>query len=351
MNIVLPVAGKSTRFPNMRPKWLLTNPNGNLMIVDSIIGLGLKDITCLYLIYLKDHEDKFSFKSGLLKNLKKYDLDQKVKFIELQEETKNQVETVRLGLLQIGSDIEFLIKDSDNNFKLNLDFSQNNFVSYCKLQNLKGSDVASKSYLEIDKMGVVNNIVEKKIISDKFCCGGYYFKSSHEFINLSNIESPNLFVSDVVFNMILNGKTFVGVECSDYEDWGNLEEWKKYKNTFKTLFLDIDGVLFENSAVYVKPYIGETKPLINNIDYLKSLVATNRIEIILTTSRPEEYREITESQLKEAGLYYKHLIMGLNHAKRIIVNDFSSTNPYKSCDSINIERNSDNLKNYLKEII
>ena len=49
MNVILPVAGKSSRFPNVRPKWLLTNPNGNLMVVDSIIGLGLKDITCLYL--------------------------------------------------------------------------------------------------------------------------------------------------------------------------------------------------------------------------------------------------------------------------------------------------------------
>ena len=39
--------------------------------------------------------------------------------------------------------------------------------------------------------------------------------------------------------------------------------------------------------------------------------------------------------------------MGLQHNQRIIVNDFSNSNPYKSCEAINIERNKDNLNEYL----
>jgi hypothetical protein len=351
MNIILPVAGKSSRFPNLRPKWLLTNPNGNLMIVDSILGMGLQNITSLNLIYLKEHEEKFSFKQGLLKNLKQYNLDTKINFIELETETAHQVETVRLGLEHIADDISFLIKDSDNSFKINVTSTEHNFVSYCKLDQLKSTDVASKSYLELDSMNVINNIVEKKVISDKFCCGAYFFKSSHEFLKFSNIQSSNLFVSDVVFNMLLNKETFVGIECTEYEDWGTLDAWKKYKNTFKTLFVDIDGTLFENSSAYVKPYIGETRPLINNINYLKELLATNRIQLILTTARPEEYRTITEQQLQSVGLSYTQLIMGLLHSTRIIINDFSESSPYKTCDAINIERNSDTLKKYLGNMV
>ena len=30
-----------------------------------------------------------------------------------------------------------------------------------------------------------------------------------------------------------------------YYDWGTLEDWNKYKNEFKTLFIDIDGTLLE----------------------------------------------------------------------------------------------------------
>ena len=245
-------------------------------------------------------------------------------------------------------DISFIIKDCDNSFKVNVTSLDNNFVSYCNLSNLKGSDVASKSYLQLDNMGIIANIVEKKVISDKFCCGGYYFKSSNEFLEYSNIDSSNNFVSDVVFNMILNGKTFVGMECSDYEDWGTIIEWQKYKNTFKTLFVDIDGTIVRNSSSYLTPYIGETTELTDNINYLKELVSSGRVEIILTTSRPEEYRDITKKQLFELGLEYKELIMGLQHSKRIIINDFSNTNPYKSCEAINIPRDSDNLKQYLK---
>ena len=348
MNIILPVAGKSSRFPNVRPKWLLTNPNGNFMIVDSILGMELKTIESLNLIYLKEHEEKFNFKKGLLENLKKYNLDSLVNFIELEKETQHQVETIELGLTAINKDISFIIKDCDNSFKVNVTSLDNNFVSYCNLSNLKGSDVASKSYLQLDNMGIIANIVEKKVISDKFCCGGYYFKSINEFLEYSNIDSSNNFVSDVVFNMILNGKTFVGMECSDYEDWGTIIEWQKYKNTFKTLFVDIDGTIVRNSSSYLTPYIGETTELTDNINYLKELVSSGRVEIILTTSRPEEYRDITKKQLFELGLEYKELIMGLQHSKRIIINDFSNTNPYKSCEAINIPRDSDNLKQYLK---
>jgi len=348
MNIILPVAGKSSRFPNVRPKWLLTNPNGNFMIVDSILGMEIKTIESLNLIYLKEHEEKFNFKKGLLDNLKKYNLDSLVNFIELEKETQHQVETIELGLRAINKDISFIIKDCDNSFKINVTSLDNNFVSYCNLSNLKGSDVASKSYLQLDNMGIIANIVEKKVISDKFCCGGYYFKSSNEFLEYSNIDSSNNFVSDVVFNMILNGKTFIGMECSDYEDWGTIIEWQKYKNTFKTLFIDIDGTIVKNSSSYLTPYIGETTELTDNVNYLKELISSGRVELILTTSRPEEYRDITKKQLFELGLKYKELIMGLQHSRRIIINDFSNTNPYKSCEAINIPRDSDNLKQYLK---
>ena len=41
--------------------------------------------------------------------------------------------------------------------------------------------------------------------------------------------------------------------------------------------------------------------------------------------------------------------MGLNHSKRIIINDYSNSNPYKSCDAINLKRNADDLKEILRE--
>lgn len=347
MNILLPIAGKSSRFPDLRPKWMLTNPNGNFMLVDSVLGMNLKNIEKIHIIYLKEHEEKFQFIKGLIENFKNYNLDEKLNFIEIESETKNQVETVRKGLTKIKEDISFLVKDCDNSFTLNFKNLDSNFVSYCRLEEFKGNDVSSKSYIQMDDLDVITNIVEKKVISDKFCCGGYYFTSSYEFLNQSDIDSENLYISDIIYNMMLNGKTFTGYSCSNYEDWGTLEAWENYKKTFQTLFVDLDGTIVENSSAYLPPYIGQTKPIIENVDYLNYLSNFGRTEIIITTARPERYRSQTENQLKEIGLNYKLLIMDLQHSKRIIINDFSNSNPYKSCESINIPRNSNQLKKYL----
>ena len=43
MHLILPAAGQSTRFPNTRPKWMLTHPGGNMMVVEAIRGLNLAD--------------------------------------------------------------------------------------------------------------------------------------------------------------------------------------------------------------------------------------------------------------------------------------------------------------------
>ena len=73
MNLILPVAGKSNRFPNLRPKWMLSHPNGNMMIVEAILPIA-KPSDDIYLIYLKEHQDKYSFKGGLERNLAEYNL-------------------------------------------------------------------------------------------------------------------------------------------------------------------------------------------------------------------------------------------------------------------------------------
>ena len=39
--LVLPIAGQSSRYPDVRPKYLLVHPNGNLMITEAIRGLDL----------------------------------------------------------------------------------------------------------------------------------------------------------------------------------------------------------------------------------------------------------------------------------------------------------------------
>ena len=51
INLIIPAAGKSTRFIS-KPKWLLTAPNGNLMIQECIRGLNLQNVKHIYITVL-----------------------------------------------------------------------------------------------------------------------------------------------------------------------------------------------------------------------------------------------------------------------------------------------------------
>jgi len=41
----------------------------------------------------------------------------------------------------------------------------------------------------------------------------------------------------------------------------------------------------------------------------------------------------------------------LSHGRRIVINDYAPSNPFKSCDAINIKRNSPDLKQMLEDSI
>jgi len=53
-------------------------------------------------------------------------------------------------------------------------------------------------------------------------------------------------------------------------------------------------------------------------------------------------------EMESKGIPYDHLIMGLPHCQRILINDFAKSNPYPSCSAINITRNSNQLREYFK---
>ena len=50
--LIVPCAGRSSRFPNNRPKWSLTHPNGNLMLTESLFGLELNNYKEIIFIFI-----------------------------------------------------------------------------------------------------------------------------------------------------------------------------------------------------------------------------------------------------------------------------------------------------------
>jgi len=342
MILILPCAGESSRFPGTRPKWMLTHPSGNLMVCESISKIDTRNVEKIVLIVLDRH---------LQGDLSPLSVFQRAKInVPLEtyviKDSRSQPETVASYLKNLNQNIKFFIKDCDNQFECLVE--EKNEIAVTSVDNVRGKSMASKSYCRFNSNGIISSIVEKRVISNTFCVGGYSFTSSRKFLeSYDRIKHhDNLYVSHIIQDMILNGTSFTKKEVRSYYDWGTLEDWLEYRDQFSTIFLDIDGVLVKNSSEFFEPKWGETAALEENVKFINSLFNDGKTQIILTTSRTENYKIATQKQLEDLGIKYHSIIFGLLHAKRIVINDYDITNPNPSCISISLPRNEDSLRNH-----
>lgn len=345
------MAGSSSRFPNTRPKWMLTHPKSKTyMVLETLKGLNLDFFDQIIFVALEEHQNKYNFLDCFHLELEKMNLNKKSKVLLLDKKTSSQSETVYEAVKKLNVKGFIFIKDCDSFYRANIN-QKNNQVCYFDLNKIEAVNAISKSYIDFDVNKKITNIVEKKIISSFFNVGGYGFENADDFVNFYE-SKPNtineFYVSHLIFSMLLKDHSFYAVETEDFIDWGVLKDWKAYTDSFKTLFLDLDGVLVTNSSHLIPPMIGEGEALKNNIKTIQDLYSTGKVYIVITTSRPEEYRTQTTFELLKYNIPYDQLVMNLPHCQRITINDFSSSNSYPTCSSINIKRNSDDLKDYLK---
>jgi hypothetical protein len=344
--LLLPVAGRSSRFAGTRPKWMLTMPDGRLMIEQSVEGLSLSSFDRVIVVALAEHVEKYTSLARMTTLLKK-SICEHVEILLLDEATASQVETIAVALKKAAVVGDFFVKDCDNTFQVV--YAGGNVVAVVDLHSVAKVNAANKSYVQTDPLGLVKNIVEKHVISNFFCCGGYGFASVETFLahwhRLKNHE--NLYLSHVIFSMIMEGVEFQTLNAGAYCDWGTLDDFRAYCDQRLVVFCDIDGVLFKNSSKFA-PDGWTYSPLQKNIDALKEIQSAGNLCLIVTTSRPESLKEELNGQLQVAGLHVDQFVMGLPHGSRYLINDFSVTNPFPSAVAINLERDSTTLEAYLK---
>jgi hypothetical protein len=343
--LLLPVAGRSSRFPGMRPKWLLTMPDGQLMVEKSIEGINAVDFDRVVLICLREHIDSYFSKDSFdifVKNFKSL----KVETYILDEPTRSQSETVFNAIKSLKIEGSIFIKDCDNRFTF--EYHGGNEVAVCDLNIEERIDPRNKSYVTANHLGYINNIVEKSIVSNFFCCGGYGFDDATEFVKYyENVQQVGeIYISNVIYRMLLNNIKFKMKSASNYIDWGTQLEYKNFIESFKTVFCDVDGVLFENGSKFSDKG-WKTEPLLENINRLVELQQKGILYLVVTSSRPDCEIDYIKNKLLMIGLHVNQFVMGLPHCKRVLINDYAKTNPHPSAIAINIARDSRNLADFL----
>ena len=94
-SLIVPMAGRSTRFPKLRPKWMLSHPMTNrLMVTEAISGLNLDFFDNIYFLVFKNMRTSILYEKVLLQNWMTLAFVQKSNIVLLPEQTDSQSETV-----------------------------------------------------------------------------------------------------------------------------------------------------------------------------------------------------------------------------------------------------------------
>lgn len=345
MEIIVPAAGLSTRFPNTKPKYLLYNYDGSMMLERALRPYLNKDHINITIGILREHNEKYDSI-----NFIKRELGEKVNVVVIPDITRGPADTVMqiIDIAQLDNNRPLLVRDCDSYFEHNETIE--NYVCTTKISN-ESTALPGKSYVVTNSDNIVQHIIEKQVVSDNYCVGAYKFRAiwlfKEAFLNIEKSLTSEFYVSSIVEYCINNGHVFFSNEVQNYSDVGTLSEWLKFNNR-PTLFCDIDGTIIEAQTRWgINNYDDPPIPLKQNIEVIKRY-QSNGSKIVFTTSRPNWARDATTRMLHRLGFNNFQLLTGLNNSSRIIINDYNDSNPYPMASAINLKRNSDNLVEFLK---
>ena len=149
----------------------------------------------------------------------------KLHFRIFEYPTSSQAETIYQIIKNYHIEGQIFIKDADSMYVCDKEIKGNAVMVY-SLENTPIVDPQHKSYVAIDDQNFVTNIIEKKVVSNLFNCGGYSFASALDFIEAYEhvLEFEDIFshmyISHIIYWLILNKKLkFRPIEAIGYEDF------------------------------------------------------------------------------------------------------------------------------------
>jgi hypothetical protein len=316
---------------------MLPDHTGRPMIKEAISLLEVAE-SDIIVTALAEHERKFQIVRGL-----KHALGHKIQVILLEEKTKSQSETVYKTLEATDLNEPFLVKDSDNCFKITDIESNDNYVCYDSLNNHSLINPRNKSYLQMEGQGTIINIKEKMVISDTFSVGGYHFtdpayfrKTYLKLSQLMAVDPKELYLSDVILCMLIDGALFKGNPVTAYQDWGTVQDWKRFLLSKKTYFVALDGYVFERGSEYFEPTFENSEPHAKSIENLKKLTELGHT-VILLSIRPQKYAEVTNLRLSELGLGNLTVVYNCPLSKWELITPPYQGIGFRTCDSHEID--------------
>lgn len=226
-SIIVPIAADKHEEESVLPYLFRLDKHGLMPCVTAVLGLNLQDFDRVYFTVLKKHSDKFLLRDLFRAQFQRIGLQEVAVLVELDKPTSSQPETVYETIKAQNITGTVFVKDADSYFRAVID-AESSLCVY-PLDSLESVNPQNKSYVNIDDMFYITNIIEKRILGRDFCAGGYCFENVAEFVNTFERLShyTPLYMSHLIYELLLEKCAFRPVVVKDYKDWGTEKDWKR----------------------------------------------------------------------------------------------------------------------------
>lgn len=234
INILIPCAGLGSRFASMGytfPKPLI-EVNNKPMIQVVVDNLNING-NYIFLV-LKEHYEKYSLKYLLPLICGKNSCE----IIIVDKVTEGAACTTLLAKHIINNNDELIIANSDQY----IDWAEEHFLSFVRNRNADGAILTFSSshpkwsFVKLDECtGLINEVAEKKPISQNASVGIYYWKNGSDFVNSAeemikqNIRVNNEFYIAPTYNILINSnKKIYNYPVAEMHGLGTPEDLNRF---------------------------------------------------------------------------------------------------------------------------
>lgn len=348
MNIVIPMAGLGSRFAKagvIEPKPLI-EVLGKTLIEHSVDSFNVPG-RFIFITREFDDPKHNSVLSELLKQLRPESIEIRIKTV-----TSGATESVLLAREHINNDDPLVVYNCDQLINWNAE----DFLKWIEQKQpdaalvLYNSTDPKNSFAEVVK-GHITKLVEKEAISNHALIGFHYWARGNEFVASADklMEhfringKPECYISETLNHM--DDATILPYHIADhvYVPLGTPEDVSRYVGKIKefktakpkTLFIDIDGTILKHQHTISDVYHRDAEILPGVVSKINEWDSQGH-KIILVTARKESTRDITEYQLRQFGIAWDQLVMGVGGGTRVLVNDKLDKNDVDRAIGVNV---------------
>jgi hypothetical protein len=332
VTVLLPAAEPAVS-DKLRPKWMLSGPKNELLLALALASLPSAAVGRVLVGVLQAHEERWKASSGVRRAL-----GAGVETVVFEAPPGGPAETAAAMVARAGVAGPIVVKETDGWFAPPA-LPAGDFICVADLAaHPRLAGLAARIFVAPDGLRLAAGEPCSRLIA----AGAWGFADAAAFADAVGGGFPG-----AAERLRAGGARFAVVPVEGFHDVGALPDWHAWRRRFRTLVVDIDGVVVRNRGPYFPPLWEEPdEPIAANVAHLKALAAEGA-QLVFMTARPEAFRAKTEATLRSLGLSWHALVMGCHHAQRVIVNDYAPSNPHPSCEAVNLPRESPALPDLL----